>query len=166
MVQQTNSSSCLDRYTIKDGFNAKYVKFNRKNLSVVIENRLFNNLKLNSGQEVEDFYCQLVEKSGIAFYKPEHEVMSKFVDGLPDKLAFYVRVSKPNDASDALTLAKTGEAYKYRECDNIVAAARNISTRQSEISSLKHQMNHLTELMNDMKTQKQTDINVKPPGVQ
>ncbi|CAC5384566.1 unnamed protein product [Mytilus coruscus] len=84
--------------------------------------------------------------------------MSKFVDGMPDKLAFYVRASKPKDASDALTLAKTGEAYKYRESKSTVAAARNISSSQSEISSLKHQMNQLTDLMNDMKTQKQTTI--------
>ncbi|CAG2242616.1 unnamed protein product [Mytilus edulis] len=133
-----------------------------KNPSVVIENQLFNSLKLNPGQEIEDFYCQLVEKADL-LSKPEHEVMSKFVDGLPDKLAFYVRASKPKDASDALTLAKTGEAYKYRECENTVAAARNISTSQSEISSLRSQMNQLTDLMNDMKTQKQTDYNVKPP---
>ncbi|CAG2243695.1 CNBP [Mytilus edulis] len=155
-------TSDLDWQTIKELFNAKYVKFNWENPSVVIENQLFNSLKLNPGQEIEDFYCQLVEKADL-LSKPEHEVMSKFVDGLPDKLAFYVRASKPKDASDALTLAKTGEAYKYRECENTVAAARNISTSQSEISSLRSQMNQLTDLMNDMKTQKQTDYNVKPP---
>ncbi|CAC5399620.1 unnamed protein product [Mytilus coruscus] len=135
--------------TIKELFNAKYVKFNWESPSVVIENQLFNSLKLNTGQEIGDFYCQLVEKAEL-LSKPEHEVMSKFVDGLPDKLAFNVRASKPKDASDALTLAKTGEAYKYRECENTVSAARNISTSQSEISSVKHQMNQLTDLMNDM----------------
>ncbi|VDI23642.1 Hypothetical predicted protein [Mytilus galloprovincialis] len=153
-------TSDLDWQTIKELFNAKYVKFNWENPSVVIENQLFNSLKLNPGQEIEDFYCQLVEKADL-LSKPEHEVMSKFVDGLPDKLAFYVRASKPKDASDALTLAKTGEAYKYRECENTVAAARNISTSQSEISSLRSQMNQLTDLMNDMKNTKTNRLQCK-----
>jgi len=33
--------------------------------SVVIENELFNNMKINNGQEIEDFFCQLTEKRTI-----------------------------------------------------------------------------------------------------
>ena len=40
--------------------------------------------------------------------------MLKFINGLPEKLAFYVRSSKPEDIAEAISLAKAGEAYTYR----------------------------------------------------
>ena len=76
--------------------------------SVVIENELFNNMKLNNGQEIEDFFCQLTEK-GQLLTKPDHEVMAKIVHGLPEKLAFYLRASKSKDSSEALTITEKPE---------------------------------------------------------
>jgi hypothetical protein len=67
--------------------------------SVVIENELFNNMKLNNGQEIEDFLCQLTEK-GQLLTKPDHEVMAKFINGLPEKFAYYVRANKPKDSRE------------------------------------------------------------------
>ena len=156
-------TSGLNWNAVKGRFTAKYVKFDWEHPSVVIENQLFNNMKLHPGQEIEDFYCKLVEK-GELLCKPDHEIRSKFVDGLPDKLAFYVRASKPKDTAEALTLAKTGEAYKYRESENTVAAARNVPVN-TEIEGLKCQLNQLTEMMKDLKTQKQTQIHTNSsPG--
>ena len=155
-------TSGLNWTAVKERFTAKYVKFDWEHPSVIIENQLFNNMKLHPGQEIEDFYCKVIEK-GELLSKPEHEVRSKFIDGLPDKLAFYVRASKPKYSVEALNLAKTGEAYKYRESENTVAAARNVSNN-SEIEGLKCQLNQLTEMMKDMQTQKQTKqhTNVNP----
>jgi hypothetical protein len=53
------------------------------------------------------------EKSQI-LNKPDQEAMLKFINGLPEKLAFYVRSSKPEDIAEAISLAKAGEAYTYR----------------------------------------------------
>ena len=73
--------------------------------SVVIENEIFHNLSLKPGQNIEDFYCLLIEK-GQLLSKPEHEIMAQFIKGLPEKFAFYIRASKPNDTTEALTIAK------------------------------------------------------------
>lgn len=54
-------------------------------------------MKLNNGQEIENFFCQLTEKRQL-LTKPDHEVMSNLINGLPEKLAFYVRISKPKDS--------------------------------------------------------------------
>ena len=71
-------------------------------------------MKLNNGKEIKDFFCQLTE-IGQLLTKPDHEIMTTFINGLLEKLAFYVRASKSKDSSETLTIAKTGEADKYRE---------------------------------------------------
>jgi hypothetical protein len=50
-------SSDLDWNTVKERFTEKYITFSWEHPSVVIENELFNNMKLNDGQEIEDFFC-------------------------------------------------------------------------------------------------------------
>ena len=59
------------------------------------------------------FLLPNLEKSQI-LNKPDQEAMLKFINGLPEKLAFYVRSSKPEDIAEAISLAKAGEAYTYR----------------------------------------------------
>lgn len=145
-------SDDLDWDTVKQRFQEKYIDFGWEHPSVVIENELFNNMKLIDGQEIEDYFCQMTEKAQL-LSKPDHEVMAKFINGLPDKLAFYVRASKPRDSSEALTFAKTGEAYKYRETERTVAAARNVAMSNSpEIEGLKCQVNQLADMVKGIYT--------------
>jgi hypothetical protein len=91
----------------------------------------------------------LTEK-GQLLTKPDHEVMAKFINGLPEKFAYYVRTNKPKDSSEALTIAKTGEAYKYREPQLTISAA--LASNPSEMDNIKTQMTQLTELVKYMYT--------------
>jgi len=103
-------------------------------------------LSLKPGQNIEDFYCLLIEK-GQLLSKPEHEIMAQFIKGLPEKLAFYIRASKPNDTTEALTIAKTGEAYNYREHDPTFAAAKVTKPQSDDLADMKLQINHLTDVV-------------------
>jgi hypothetical protein len=101
---------------------------------------------LGPQQEIEDFYCQIVEKGHI-LNKPDQEVMIKFIKGLPEKLSFYVRSNKPEDIAEAISLAKAGEAYTYRVHGESVAAAK---AANDDISDLKRQMGDLTNMVQRM----------------
>ncbi|CAC5380148.1 unnamed protein product [Mytilus coruscus] len=99
-------------------------------------------MQLGPTQEIEDFSCQVLEKGQI-LAKPEHEIMFRFINGLPEKLAFYVRTSHPKTQSEALSFAKAGEAYKYRIHEQCAAVGKGPSFRnaQSEdISEMKSQI--------------------------
>ncbi|CAC5402262.1 unnamed protein product [Mytilus coruscus] len=106
-------------------------------------------MQLGPTQEIEDFSCQVLEKGQI-LAKPEHEIMFRFINGLPEKLAFYVRTSHPKTQSEALSFAKAGEAYKYRIHEQCAAVGKGPSFRnaQSEdISEMKSQIYELTSMM-------------------
>lgn len=121
---------------------------------------------LGASQEIDDFYCQILEK-GQLLSKPDHEIMFKFINGLPEKLAFYVRSSKPKDISEALTLARAGEAYKYRVNDKFltVAAAQANVNVNSEISELKQQVGELTDLFKQFGSENRVRYQVNPGQV-
>ncbi|VDH99270.1 Hypothetical predicted protein [Mytilus galloprovincialis] len=73
-------------------------------------------MKLSRGQILEDFYGQIVEKAQI-LKKKDHEILSQFIKGLPEQLAFFVRAGTHKDSVSALAAAKMGEAYGYRKND-------------------------------------------------
>lgn len=98
---------------------------------------------LGQTQEIEDFYCQLMEKGKI-LSKPEEEIMFKFINGLPDKLAFYVHTSKPGNISEALSYAKTGEFMRQ-----ITLAAAKVTASTSEVAELKLQVSELANMFNN-----------------
>jgi hypothetical protein len=54
--------------------------------NVLMHSEIFQNLTLSSGQNVEDFFCQIYEK-GKLLNKPEHEMLSKFISGLPEQMS-------------------------------------------------------------------------------
>lgn len=56
------------------------------------------------GQHIEDYYSQVVEKGSI-LKKNDFEIMSKFIQGLPDMLAFYVRACNPENSCNFLNIA-------------------------------------------------------------
>lgn len=126
---------------IRKLFNDKYINFGWQHPSVVVESELFQNLSLLPRQDIEDFFGQVIEKGHI-LKKPDYEIMAKFIQGLPEKLAFYVRASNPIDCNAALTFAKAGEAYGYRLQSCAAAQLKSDSTRypESEIHEMKQQI--------------------------
>lgn len=140
-------------------FKTNYVTLDWSNPTLLMENEVFENLRLSPGQALEDFHCQLVEKAQI-LAKPDYEVMCKFIKGLPKELAFFVRAGCPKTSTSALTAAKMGEVSGYRSHDEITVAAASttksaygkppINAEKSEISELRSQVSNLTEKVENM----------------
>jgi hypothetical protein len=78
----------------------------------MMEGQVFNALKF--GQTFEDYHNQIIEK-GTFLQKPEHEIIARFIYGLPEKVAFFVRAGQPPDLTAAFTSAKMAETCGYRE---------------------------------------------------
>lgn len=98
-------------------------------------------------QPLEDFYSIILEK-GKKLGKPERDLMNKFVDGLPQQLAFYVRAGRCTTFAETLTAAKTGEAFGYRQVQPVAAAIRasdpEMNVVLNELSRLSMAVQQLT----------------------
>ena len=97
--------------TFQKHFKSKYVQFDWQSPNVMLENENFEQLNLSPGGAIEDFHCQLVEK-GQLLNKPPHEILTKFIKGLPEKLAFFVRAGSHKDIYSALSAAKNGRSIR------------------------------------------------------
>ena len=95
--------------TIEERFIDQYIN---SNSNFYTETQLFESLKLHDSQKVDDFYSLLQEKAR-TLEKTDKELMMKFIYGLPDKLAYFVRASNPHTSQEALTQAKNIEAFGY-----------------------------------------------------
>jgi hypothetical protein len=135
-------------------FADKYINFSVQHPSVVIESELFQNLRLLPGQNIEDYYSQVVEKGSI-LKKPDFEI--KFIQGLPDKLAFYVSICNPENSNAALTFAKAGEAYKYRDNEPSMVAAARFTGSSGEMPELRQQIANLRSAITDLTGAKQSN---------
>lgn len=142
---------------VKILFKEKFVNFSGHGASVLMHSEIFQNLSLSPGQSVEDFFCQIYEK-GKLLNKPEHEMLSKFIGGLPEKMAFFIRAGLPKDMQTALTSAKMAEACGYRTHEDSVNAIgtfqgktrdnRNTGEyKTDEISNLRQQVKDLSQLV-------------------
>jgi hypothetical protein len=49
-----------------------------------MESELFHNITLQPGQNIANYFSSIVDK-GQLLQKPEHEIMAKFITGLPVK---------------------------------------------------------------------------------
>ena len=77
--------------------------------------------------------------------------MFRFIHGLPDKLAFYVRSSQLKAMYDALSFAKQGETYKYRIHEQCAGIGKRADiSRSDDISEMKSQIYDLTQMMHNM----------------
>ncbi|CAG2248036.1 unnamed protein product [Mytilus edulis] len=144
-------------------FTDKYVDLDWQNPTVMLDSEIFENMSLSSGQSIDDFYCQLVEKAN-TLKKPDHEILVKFIKGLPEQLAFFVRAGHHRDSPSALAAAKMGEAYGYRKAELQVAAAskqaKPSDKRDSEFASLQSQIDTLTKAVQNL-TASKTDESTK-----
>ena len=116
------------------------------------ESCLFQQLKLQPGQPLEVYHATIVEK-GAKLGKNNIDIMAKFISGLPDRLAFFVRTGRPFDHQAALVSAKMGEAYGYREpvqtqpsTDSFVPPPTNPGLQQlsETLGKLQEQVNTLS----------------------
>ncbi|CAC5398376.1 unnamed protein product [Mytilus coruscus] len=137
-----------------------------------MESELFQSLILSPGQSLEDYYSQILEKAQI-LQKPDHEVVAKFISGLPDKMSFFVRAGQPVDIQSSLTAAKMAEACGYRQHNDVVNAIKHKQQHQhvespekaSEMSEMKEQIKLLTDLVSKMNTGQQPHTrNEMPPN--
>jgi hypothetical protein len=81
----------------------------------------FVTITLQLGQNIANYFSSIVDK-GQLLQKPEHEIMAKFITGLPNKMAFFVRAGHPTDTQTALTSSKMAEACGYRDHSESVNA--------------------------------------------
>lgn len=145
--------------TVHDEFTQKYVNLSGHGANMLMHSEIFQNLLLAPGQSIEDFYCQVYEK-GKLINKPEHEMLSKFVSGLPHDVSYFVRAGMPKDMQTALASAKMAEAYGYRTHDDSVNAAgmfrpkRRDTTydQNTEIQDLKKQVSELQQLLSEQRS--------------
>lgn len=138
-------------------FHAHYIDLDWQHPTVFLESEIFHNMKLTKGQVLEDFYGQIVEKAQI-LKKEDHEILSQFIKGLPEKLAFFVRAGSHKDSASALAAAKMGEAYGYRNDENtlLVAAAKPIASsepKESWAKDLQKQVQDLTQVVSTLQLQ-------------
>lgn len=81
-------------------------------LYCLVESAMFDALTLHPTMPIETFHSQVVGK-GSRLDKPEKDLTSKFISGLPQHLAFFVRAGNPRCLQDAFQQAKFGEAYSF-----------------------------------------------------
>jgi hypothetical protein len=94
---------------------------------------------------------------GQLLQKPEHEIMAKFITGLPNKMAFFVSAGYPTDTHTALTSSKMAEVCGYRdhsESVNAIDSARKYKpyqkiqgTTDPAVEDLQKQIKNLTEIV-------------------
>jgi len=98
--------------------------------------------------------------------KSDHEILLKFVKGLPEQLAFFVRAGNHRESANALASAKMGEAYGYRSDEKPLVAAASAPKKSTDssydvtqdlsnfkrtvVSELQDQINSLTQTVSKL----------------
>lgn len=135
---------------IKLAFTDRYEKFDCSNPSLLVETENFNSLTLLPGQPLEDFHMIITEK-GLLLKKPDHELLARFIAGLPEKLAFYVRLSQPAHLMSALMQAKLGESCGYRKHGTTQPVVAAVS-QENNMIKLQEQVANLTAKVDELST--------------
>ena len=150
--------------TFKQVYKKQYIDIDFRSPTILLEGEIFETLKLSKGQSIDDFYAQLLEKATI-LHKSDHEILIKFIKGLPDQLAFFVRAGHHSDSANCLAAAKMGEAYGYRKdeaplvaavtksANNTPAAVKDLNNFKTDVvSELQGQINSLTQAVSKLAT--------------
>ena len=141
-----------------NAFQDKYVSFSPNTRgSLIAEMEAFNNLKLGRST-VEDFYFNIL-KLGKKLRKSQLDLMTKFIDGLPHQLQFFVRAGRPTNIDDALQSARVGESVGYGTSNSTSPHNTDIShcnTASAPTRALQDQINNLaTQVMSSTEMLKQ-----------
>ena len=150
--------------TFEQVYKKQYIDIDFRSPTILLEGEIFETLKLSKGQSIDDFYAQLLEKATI-LHKSDHEILIKFIKGLPDQLAFFVRAGHHSDSANCLAAAKMGEAYGYRKdeaplvaavtksANNTPAAVKDLNNFKTDVvSELQGQINSLTQAVSKLAT--------------
>ena len=102
---------------------------------------------------------QILEK-GTILQKPDHEILARFIAGLPDKMAFFVRAGQPSDLSSALTSAKMAETCGYRDRNPLASnpVVSGPTSGNNEVDGFKSQISALTSTVHQLVTSKHDDV--------
>ena len=139
---------------LAEKFQEHFVSMNlQTNSSIYAESVAFDNLSLGT-KTLDKFHCIVVQK-GKKLHKTNLDTMSKFIDGLPKSLQYFVRAGRPNWI-DALQSAKMGKAVGYRE--DVAPPSINAvktPTVTSDNSKLEIQIQALTSAVHQQSMQKE-----------
>ena len=111
---------------------------------LVAEEAVFQKMTLQMSDTLEDFHSRVLQK-GKRLGKSDRDIMTKYIDALPEKLSFFVRAGRAHNLHDALQASKIGEAHGYRfhtTSQTEVVAAMN---RNTIGDSLQSQLDKLIE---------------------
>lgn len=149
---------------LETAFNRKYINLDQQNdAGLLTESIIFNNIKLSGAQALEDFHSLVLEK-GTRLNKNGMDILSKFIEGLPQQLAFFVRASRPADHQAALVSAKMGEAYGYRQ-ESTTTTSSNSRDTDVGLKELKDSVRELTQQVSAIQVSmkpKQTEMTGVP----
>ncbi|CAG2200046.1 unnamed protein product [Mytilus edulis] len=88
-----------------------------------MESEIFQNMVLSPGQSLEDYFSQLSEKAQI-LRKHDHELVAKFISGLPEKCHFCTCWSTSR-CTPCLNFCKMAEACGYRQHGDSINALKH-----------------------------------------
>ncbi len=143
---------------VRNAFSQRYISCP---INGIADNHLFNTMCLSVSQALEEYHGELI-LLGSKLGKTDRDILLRFVDGLPDQLAFFVRAGHPQSCIEALNAAKSGEAYGYRKLLPSfphVAAAQPVyhppPIPSPEMSQLQNQVAHLTQELTNLRHKSQ-----------
>lgn len=104
---------------LQEAFQNRYISRDISDPSIIAESAIFDALILHPTMVIETFHGQVLEK-GSKLDKPERDLTSKFINGLPQQIVFYLPAGNPKCLQDD----KLGEAYGYRKSGASVSVSR------------------------------------------
>ena len=85
-LELENKLTC---FALKGPFTAQYAKHGMFDPDLVAESAVFESSRLDDAQPLEDFHSKIMEK-GCRLQKPERDLITKFINELPQQLAFFL----------------------------------------------------------------------------
>jgi len=128
--------------TVEQLFITKYMA--RSTASLLCHAEQFQSTTLGHNT-LEHYFGQLTDL-GRKLNKSDFDVMSAFVNGLPETLKFHVRAGQPETAEEAFNAAKLGVAYGYLTTDSIIPTpcVSAVKPRDTDVSQLQKDIQSLT----------------------
>jgi len=161
---QTKVTGSLTWQKLFMAFKSEYINNNYyNNPNLLVQSEIFNNMRLGPTQPLEEFYSILVEKAN-KLQKSDLDILTKFIDGLPSDIKYFVRVQNPKTHAEALISAQMGQAYGYRtnpglnSKDRLVLSdmpkaepcVQSAQTERMEIAEMKEQISRLTNTIDKL----------------
>ena len=140
--------------TVEAEFKDKYITNNAAQFNINAEK--FNSLKLQHHQSIEEFFSAIVECSR-KLQKSNQETILQFLNGLPEKLAFFARSSNPQTLEEAFQATKMGDSYGYRQdaVGSVATAQQTKTGREAKVDLLSKQVAELLKCQSPLNVHQQ-----------